>query len=210
MLFGKLPSCVKTRQQPTSGLTLRGLLSLQQQAAEKLSVPLKLLITHPLSALPAPREESWTTKTLPVADAMKILPRGWACRKKRDSVTKICTSGLLGWGSNTLHPVMSSECCGTLSAQREKGTSEGSSDARKSLVISANVYGCLNLYGTYEQWKKAGGIFILLSCRDLIHTHLELQTSPSFHVSVKRSRFCKELSLGALNRSLQGSTSLSG
>lgn len=90
--------------------------------------------------------------------------------KKRERVTKICTSGLLGWGNNTLHPVMSSECRSTLSAQREKGTSEGSSYARKSLVISASVYGCLNLYGMYELWKKAGRIFILLSCRDLLDT----------------------------------------
>lgn len=76
MLFGKLPSCVKTRQQPTSGLTPRGLLSLQQQAAEKLAMPVTLLTTHPPSALPAPRKGSRTTKTLAVADAMKILPRG--------------------------------------------------------------------------------------------------------------------------------------
>ena len=87
--------------------------------------------------------------------------------KKKDSLTKICTSGLPGWGNNTLHPVMSSECRSIL---KESGTSEGSSYARKSLVISACVYGCLNLYGMYELWKKAGGIFILLSCRDLIHT----------------------------------------
>ena len=93
MLFGKLPSCVKTRwQQPTSELTLWGLLSLQQQAAEKLSVPLMLPTTHLLSALSAPREGSRTTKTLPVADAMKILPRGWGCIKKRQ-----CYKNLYVW-----------------------------------------------------------------------------------------------------------------
>lgn len=54
--------------------------------------------------------------------------------------------------------------------QREKGSSEGSSYARKSLVISTKVYGCLSLFGMYELWKKAGKIFILFSCRDLIHT----------------------------------------
>lgn len=70
---------------------------------------------------------------------------------------------MLGWANNTLHPVMSSECRGTLSAQREKGTGDGSSYARKSLVIFADVYGCLNLYGMYELWKKAGSIFILLA-----------------------------------------------
>jgi len=74
---------------------------------------------------------------------------------------------------------MSSECHGTLSAQREKCTSEGNSCARKSLVISTDVYGCLNLYGMYELWKQAGGIFILLSCRDLIHT-LRTANFPQF------------------------------
>lgn len=72
------------------------------------------------------------------------------------------------WDNNTLHPVMISECWGMLSAlQREKGSSESSNYARKSLVVSTNVYRCLSLFGMYELWKKAGRIFLLFSCTDL-------------------------------------------
>lgn len=74
------------------------------------------------------------------------------------------------WDNNTSYPVMIFECQGMLSAlQREKGSSEGSSYARKSLVVATNVYGCLSLFGMYELWK-AGRTFILFSCRDLIYT----------------------------------------
>lgn len=132
-------------------------------------MPFKMLTTDTLSALCTSKGEQ---------NHQGSAGRTWNANppwrinvhKKGESVTKICTPGLLGWGNSTLHPVISSECCGTLSAQREKGTSEGSSCARKSLVISTNVYGCLNLYGMYELWKKAGRIFILLRCRDLIYT----------------------------------------
>lgn len=121
------------------------------------------------------------------------------CKKKR-CVAKICTSLLQAWDNNTLHPVMISECWGMLSAlQTEKESSKGSSSARKSLAVSTSVYGWLSLFGMYKLWKETGRIFILFSCRDLIH---KLQISFSFHISVKQNRFCKELSLGNLLLSL--------